>query len=442
MFELSQKQAEALYYLDGNEEKVNRLFYGGAAGGGKTLFGCAWQIERRIKYPGTAGLIGRKHLTDLKKSTLQTFNRVFHEHCRATGYTCTLNGQLNIIDFSNGSKIFLGDLASSPNDPMYERFGGWELSDAFIDEAGECPEMAVNTIYSRIRFNLINERPSLLLCSNPSQGWLKNKWIKEKNGKPVKLPDNWVYVRAKLVDNPDIKFREQYEKTLLEMPSSQRDRLLYGDWDFMSNETPYYNDFNYDINVIEDFTPVQNLPLVISFDFNYDPCSLVISQTIKQKGGGLITFEEMQEVGGTRPLALRLKKWLDENWKGAIRITGDASGHKKDSRSGSKTDFDIIQEVLQLPSGFINYNNRRNEALGYSRDIINTLFFKKLWKIKSNCVGLLQDVQTAKPKGDGGEFIKDRDNNKLDLLDAGRYYVHNEIADISDIEVLKLIVNG
>lgn len=441
MFELSLKQAEALYYLDSKASNVNRCLFGGSAGGGKTMLGCAWQFARRIKYPKTNGLIGRKHLSYLKKTTMQTFYRMYYDHCKKYGVEIETDGQLNIVKFSNGSQIFLGDTAESPNDPMYERLGGLELADAFIDECGESPSMSIDTIYSRIRFNLINNKPSMLLCSNPSQGWLKQRWIKDKKGNPVTIPDNWAYVRSLLSDNPDPNFKKVYEQTLLEMPKSQRDRLLYGDWDFQNNDTPYYPEFTNE-NIIGEFKPFPHLPLVISYDFNYDPCSLVISQKCQMIGGGLITFHEMQEVGGTRPLTLKLKQWLAENWKGSFYVTGDASGHTKDSKSGSKTDFDIVQDVLGLPSSFINYNNKRNEALGYSRDIINTLFFKKLWKICVNCTGLINDIQNAKPKGDSGDFIKDRINNKLDLLDAGRYFVHNEIADIRDIEVLKLLVYG
>lgn len=435
-FELSQKQGEATYWLDSNKSKIEWVLYGGAAGGGKTQLGCAWQIERRAKYPKSKGIIGRKHLTDLKKSTLETYDRIIFDHTRHLGLKSKLNGQLNIIEFNNGSRIFLADTAASPGDPMFTNFGGWEASDAFIDEAGESPEMAINTIFSRCRFNLINNKPAILLASNPAVGWLKNNWIKDKQGKPITLPSERIYIKAMLDDNPDKAFSERYRKTLEQMPKSQRDRLLLGDWDYISNDTPYYNDFS-ESNIIESYTPDKGFPLTISFDFNYDPCSLVIQQFIPQTGIGLITFHEIQHTGGTRPLAEKLKAWIQLNWSGPFRITGDASGHKKDTRSGSKTDFDIIQEVLQIPSGWIEYNNRRNESLGWSRDMMNALFYHKLHKITRNCSGLIADITGAKPKGDTGEFIKDRENNKLDLLDADRYGVHLHFKDYNDILLLK-----
>ena len=66
------RQIEALNFLN-TDSIVEQLLYGGAAGGGKTKFGCMWQIQRRLKYPGTRSLIGRAKLDNLKKTTLNTF---------------------------------------------------------------------------------------------------------------------------------------------------------------------------------------------------------------------------------------------------------------------------------------------------------------------------------------------------------------------------------
>ena len=66
---LTIKQTQAIDILEDNE--TTELLFGGGAGGGKSAFGCYWQIKRRLKYPGTRGLIGRAKLKVLKvyKST-------------------------------------------------------------------------------------------------------------------------------------------------------------------------------------------------------------------------------------------------------------------------------------------------------------------------------------------------------------------------------------
>jgi phage terminase large subunit len=61
---LNIKQTRAIDYLEDNI--TTELLYGGAAGGGKSILGCYWQLKRRLKYPGTRGLIGRSSLKDIK----------------------------------------------------------------------------------------------------------------------------------------------------------------------------------------------------------------------------------------------------------------------------------------------------------------------------------------------------------------------------------------
>ena len=57
---LTYKQTAALDILE--DDTTTELLFGGGAGGGKSAFGCWWQIRRRLKYPGTRGLIGRAKL--------------------------------------------------------------------------------------------------------------------------------------------------------------------------------------------------------------------------------------------------------------------------------------------------------------------------------------------------------------------------------------------
>jgi phage terminase large subunit len=73
---LTEKQTEAIEALE--DHTTNDLLFGGGAGGGKSAFGCFWQIRRRLQYPGTRGLIGRAVLKTLKETTLVTFFRDCH----------------------------------------------------------------------------------------------------------------------------------------------------------------------------------------------------------------------------------------------------------------------------------------------------------------------------------------------------------------------------
>src|SRR5688572_21413549 len=168
---LSHKQTEALDILEDNE--TNELLFGGGAGGGKSVLSCYWQIKRRLKYPGTRGLLGRAILKTLKETTLVTFFEVAAKQGLKANEHFKYNGQSNQIDFRNGSIILLKDLNQYPADPNFAELGSLEITDASIDEANQITEKARNIVKSRIRFRLDEYGliPKCLYTCNPAKNW-------------------------------------------------------------------------------------------------------------------------------------------------------------------------------------------------------------------------------------------------------------------------------
>jgi hypothetical protein len=231
------RQSEALKFLSVDSD-VETILYGGAAGGGKTMLGCMWQILRRLKYPGTRSLIGRAKLDTLKKTTMATFFQVAHEIGLKAGEDFIYNQQSHIIKFSNGSEIILADLFLYPSDPMMTDLGGLEITDAFIDEATEITEKAYSIVSSRIRYKL-NEfglKPKILLTCNPSKGWIYNQfYLPYKN---QNLPQHLAFVQALPGDN--LYLPESYVTSLTRLPEADRKRLLEGDWEFDNSSDRLY----------------------------------------------------------------------------------------------------------------------------------------------------------------------------------------------------------
>ena len=231
------RQSEALKFLSVDSD-VETILYGGAAGGGKTMLGCMWQILRRLKYPGTRSLIGRAKLDTLKKTTMATFFQVAHEIGLKAGEDFIYNQQSHIIKFSNGSEIILADLFLYPSDPMMTDLGGLEITDAFIDEATEITEKAYSIVSSRIRYKL-NEfglKPKILLTCNPSKGWIYNQfYLPYKN---QNLPQHLAFVQALPGDN--IHLPDSYVTSLTRLPEADRKRLLEGDWEFDNSSDRLY----------------------------------------------------------------------------------------------------------------------------------------------------------------------------------------------------------
>ena len=167
------KQIECLNAL-GLDSPAEVVLFGGAAGGAKSFTGCAWQIQRRLKYPKTRGLIGRSKLDTLKKTTLKTFFEVAQLFGLRANEHYQFNAQSNVITFYNGSEIILKDLFSYPSDPSFDSLGSLEITDAFIDECSQVSKKAVDIVRSRIRYKLreFDLSPKTLLTCNPSKGWL------------------------------------------------------------------------------------------------------------------------------------------------------------------------------------------------------------------------------------------------------------------------------
>lgn len=223
------KQLEALNHLSGYSP-AELVLYGGSAGSGKSWLGCRWQIMRRIRYPGTRGLIGRSKLDTLKKTTLRTFFEVCGQMNLVSGKHYTFNGQSNIITFYNESEIILKDLFAYPSDPNFDSLGSLEITDFFIDEVAQVSQKAVSIVQSRVRFKL-NEyglAPKGIMSCNPSRGWLYNDFYKPwRDGE---LPAHKVFVPALPGDNSYLP--ESYLDTLSRLPEQDRKRLRDGDWDY------------------------------------------------------------------------------------------------------------------------------------------------------------------------------------------------------------------
>ena len=230
---LNLKQTKALDFLE--DDITTEVEYGGGAGGGKSILGCYWQLKRRLKYPGTRGLIGRSILKTLKETTLNSFFEVCKMQGLKAGVHYKYNQQSNIINFPNSSLIFLKDLYQYPADPNFDELGSLEITDAFIDENNQITEKAWNIVKSRIRYKLDEYEliPKMLGSCNPAKNWIYNRFYKPFREK--KLPDNIQFIQALVGDNTDISIH--YRSNLLTLDKASKERLLYGNWEYDDDPT-------------------------------------------------------------------------------------------------------------------------------------------------------------------------------------------------------------
>lgn len=233
------KQHQAFLKLQDKTTKF--LLFGGGAGGGKSWFGCEWLLTNCYRYPRSKWFIGRKELKRLMGSTFQTWGKV----CRHHGIPDTewkLNSQWNYIEFTNGSRIDLLDVAYQPQDPLFERFGSLEFTGGWGEEVGEWDFLAFDVLKSRVGrhmnrdFDLIP--PKLLLTCNPTQNWVFKTFYKPYSD--GNLPVDYSFVQALWSDNPHTakEYGEQLEAI---SDRVLRARLKDGLWEYTTDDMAIMN---------------------------------------------------------------------------------------------------------------------------------------------------------------------------------------------------------
>lgn len=263
-FQPTVKQYEALKYLQDNE--TTEIVYGGAQGGGKSYLGVAWMIIMCFKCPGIRILLGRKEMTALKKSTLNTFFLVANEHWKITGEYKYFE-QKNKIVFTNGSEIVFIDMMYKPSDPDYVDMGSTEYTYAFLEECGDINQRGKEIAGTRLRYKLDcfcgfcfekRERekmldrvdkagnkfkewkcrtcekitrglkPKLFMTCNPSKNWLyTNYYIPAKEGD---LPDHVKFVAALPKDNKYLALENVL--SLQKLVGELRETRYLGNWEY------------------------------------------------------------------------------------------------------------------------------------------------------------------------------------------------------------------
>ncbi|QBQ41071.1 hypothetical protein E2P86_07860 [Sphingobacterium psychroaquaticum] len=226
MIKLLPKQENAVWYLRDNV--TNEILYGGAAGGGKSAFGCMWLIEMCQQYPGTRWLMGRSKLKTLKETTLNTFFDVAAKLGVTGQYT--YNDKDSAIYFHNGSEIILKDLFLYPSDKNFDSLGSLEITGAFIDECNQIVYKAWQIVKSRIRYKL-NEFgliPKLLGSCNPAKNWTYSKFYHPFKKK--ELPGYRRFIQALPTDNPHLP--DSYLESLRQLDENSKQRLYYGNWEY------------------------------------------------------------------------------------------------------------------------------------------------------------------------------------------------------------------
>ena len=202
----SDKQLKALWVY----EECPDLFYGGAAGPGKTSYLLMAAVQY-VHHPHYRALLLRKTYADLSlpdaimDRAISWWDGVEGARFNHADKTCY---------FPSGARVSFGYLASARD---HLRYQGAAVHFVGIDEASQIPSRQLEYLHSRIRRAIDDPIPlRYRLASNPgdlSHDWLKDTYVNGADGHRV------VYLPGLMTDNPGLDV-EEYRKQLEE-----------GDWD-------------------------------------------------------------------------------------------------------------------------------------------------------------------------------------------------------------------
>lgn len=393
--------------------KYTFLTYGGAMGGGKSFVSFALLITLCRIYPNSKWVVIRDSIPTLKRTALETFKKLCPYDL--------LKG-FNQVDltatFNNGSRIiFMAE--DWINDKDFDRFKGLEVNGFLLEQIEELQEGLLDVCLLRAGRHRISPmpRPVILATVNPTQNWVKSK-IYEPYTKGT-LPEDWFYLPATIVDNPELSGDPVYMANLRRLDPLTYRRHVEGDWSAFTVDRPFAYAFDPDKHIGEcNYNPARELCL--SFDFNVDPITCVVAQHDGIGEGIRFIREYRLSNSDIYELCDRIKA----DYPGALLlITGDATGAARSALTrGMLNYYTVIKQELGIGHGQM-LQPRINPPHKDSRVLCNSLLSNADMLIDNSCKYLIEDLRYVEVKDDG-EIDKGKDAQRSHLLDGWRYYLH------------------
>jgi len=232
----NEKQSEFISDLDTSHKFI--LFSGGR--------GCGKSLALVVKmylickcFPGIRVLLGRKHISDIEKTTLNDFRKIVP----AKEYEYRVKDGL--INFSNGSQIVLMGLDSMQSGDVAEmkkaeqKTKSLNIGAYFLDQLEEIEYDVFQKLNDTMR---MKAPPGELdyprqgnMTTNPANFWAyhyfkEDKWMDEDgNWFPKKVKDS-VLIEGSMLDNRE-NLPEDFVQDRMNRDDSYVRRFVYGVWD-------------------------------------------------------------------------------------------------------------------------------------------------------------------------------------------------------------------
>ena len=284
-------------------KSVDEVFYGGAAGPGKTD-ALMREVLRQIDNPNYRAILFRRTYPEVEN----TFIDMAYRWYKPAGLIPVNGGK--VWKKAGGGSIRFSHLQYEKD---VHKFQSAYYTVIGFDELTSFTEFQYDYMRSRNRTADITLRKYIISASNPGNvghGWVRRRFVTptvEVNGIKRIIPPNtiWtdnngltkIYVPARLEDNKILLEGDPgYTKRLAGLPAKLRKALLEGNWDIFEGQ--FFTEWSPDIHIIKPIKLDERWKVFISLDYGYHAPSSVHWYAI-DFWGRIIVYKEIYETGCT-----------------------------------------------------------------------------------------------------------------------------------------------
>ena len=412
-------------------QKYTFILFGGAMGGGKTVWGLSALLIMCQIFPKSRWCVIRENTEKLRVTTIPSFKKLkFSGKLRENPFEYT---------HPNGSVIlFKGE--NYANDKDLDWMKGLEVNGILFEEINECTKDCLDIAFGRVGRWECTPRPKPLIIAtcNPTTNWVKSTiYDKHQEGS---LPPGWLYIQSKVSDNPFLT--KEYIENLKNMPRHKYEAFVEGNWNItLKVGGEFYKCFELEEHV-RDVKYNPELPLHISWDDNvnpYLPCGIFQIYVNRNKAGAIESKElvMIDEIAGESPnnkinrVCAEFKRRYHAH-KSGLFIYGDATAQKEDTKTEKGHNFfrlvmdelKAYRPTLRVPSA--------NPSVVMRGNWINTVFEKELYSLRftigSNCKRAIEDFIKLK-EDENGTKKKEMDVNTVTGV---RFQKYGHFTDLFD----------
>ncbi len=264
--------------------RARHTAYGGARGGGKS-----WAMRRKfvllaLRYSNLQLLLLRRTLPELNENHARPLQT------ELSGFV-NYNQTHREFTFPNGSRIKLG---YCDNEKDVYQYQGQEYDVIGLEEATHFTESQMQFITTCNRSVRSDFSPRMYYTCNPGgigHAWVKRLFI-DRRYRESEQAEDYVFIPARVTDNPVLMRTPSYLKTLENLPEPLRRAHLNGDWDVLAGQ--YFGEFSRERHVLEPFVVPKSWRRFRAMDWGYnDPCCVLWFAV--SPGGRVYVYREYYE---------------------------------------------------------------------------------------------------------------------------------------------------